>query len=63
MTMGIKGNIADNIQRGLDREIDAIESNDFLTPEERAREIRDLERSARWEYQEECARSMSDEEW
>jgi hypothetical protein len=52
--------IADRIQRHLDREIDAIESDENLTPAERAREIHQLEREARWQYEEERARIIDD---
>jgi len=51
---------AERIQRGLDREIDAVESDETLTPQERAREIRDLEMDARWQYEEERARQIDE---
>lgn len=61
--MGIKHNIADRIQRGLDRELDAIENDDFMSPEEKAAATRELERDARWAYQEECERAFSDSDY
>jgi hypothetical protein len=56
------GITADRIGRALDREIEILEQSD-MTPEERAREIADLEREARWEYAEERARRDADDNW
>jgi hypothetical protein len=57
------GPTADRIERGLSREIDAVENDESLNPQERARAIRDLERDARYEYDEARAQVISDDNW
>ena len=55
------GITADRIDEVLRREIDAVENDDSLTPQERARAIRDLERDARYEYDEARSQTISDD--
>jgi hypothetical protein len=51
---------AERIQRALDREIHALESDDSLTQKERSEAILDLERSARDEYFEARAQQIDE---